>query len=653
MVNLPITDTDIDELVNKYDSKLTFCQKRREVIQNCNDIQACPGSGKTTLVAAKLIILSKKWIEKHKGICVLTHTNTAKSVILKMLQKHPSGFKLLSYPHFIGTIQEFVDRFLGIPYCKSAGWEVKVLDSEGYAKELFKLNWMKFTTKTSSKKYPFLYYIRSKKINFDDFTYYFDCGILKLNEKFLKSVDKHIVTNGPNIPSNYFQYKKQEICKRGIFPYKDMYAFARKLLFENLIIKRSLQDRFPVVFIDEMQDTQEYQDDLLNQIFKCDKVVMQRLGDPDQAIFDGISGEKPNKTYNNARLVPIIDSHRFGNDIASKIKGLSYNRLSNLRSIRSPSEGQYPHTIFLYDDKSIQNVLDAFGSLIDNLQLEHKDQLKVIKAVGGVGKEKPDGLTIKHYWDQYDNSKASKSFKAKRLINIVKKCSEQREGNVSENYELLLQGIVDLLRTADKKTRNTEEKEVYYSKTSFIKELKENNKFNNFRQILTTWIINEFPTQNIWCHQIEQLRLLLGLDEQNGSNTKDFISYDNALTTLPDQKISATNIYECDNGLKIEVSTIHGVKAETHDATLILETKYRKNDISSMLDFFTADTPKHPGEDTLQAGYMRKLYVATSRPRHLLCLAINRENVSQKQVEKLYAKGWSIICLMSAHEPVR
>lgn len=42
------------------------------------DVSACPGSGKTTLVVAKLAILARKWGHATSGICVLSHTNVAR-----------------------------------------------------------------------------------------------------------------------------------------------------------------------------------------------------------------------------------------------------------------------------------------------------------------------------------------------------------------------------------------------------------------------------------------------------------------------------------------------------------------------------------------------------------------------------------------------
>lgn len=57
-----------------------FDEEKINIIK-CNeskDIKACPGSGKTTTLLAKLVILAKRMpLSNGKGICVLTHTNVA------------------------------------------------------------------------------------------------------------------------------------------------------------------------------------------------------------------------------------------------------------------------------------------------------------------------------------------------------------------------------------------------------------------------------------------------------------------------------------------------------------------------------------------------------------------------------------------------
>ena len=78
---IEISDTDIE-----YAEKIflpegcSFDSERRTVIKcmESKDLQACPGSGKTTTLLAKLAILAQRMpFEDNKGICVLTHTNVA------------------------------------------------------------------------------------------------------------------------------------------------------------------------------------------------------------------------------------------------------------------------------------------------------------------------------------------------------------------------------------------------------------------------------------------------------------------------------------------------------------------------------------------------------------------------------------------------
>ena len=94
------------------------------------DVSACPGSGKTTLVVAKLAILARKWRHTTSGICVLSHTNVAREEIQRRLGHTPVGHRLLRYPHFIDTIHTFANRFLALPYLRSNGFPSPVVDDD-------------------------------------------------------------------------------------------------------------------------------------------------------------------------------------------------------------------------------------------------------------------------------------------------------------------------------------------------------------------------------------------------------------------------------------------------------------------------------------------------------------------------------------------
>ena len=164
MIEIAISDKDIDELVAEHNALTAashkhwnFDERRRHVIKSWDDVQACPGSGKTTLVAAKLLILAKKWEEPYEGICVLTHTNVARDEIISRLHDHPAGFKLTSYPHFIGTIQEFVNQFLATPYARARGWHLTQLGSNEFSTYFPKVNWRRFKDRQRNRDYFFGY----------------------------------------------------------------------------------------------------------------------------------------------------------------------------------------------------------------------------------------------------------------------------------------------------------------------------------------------------------------------------------------------------------------------------------------------------------------------------------------------------------------
>lgn len=131
---LEITDDDLESLLAAVNgsrrSPFNLDAARRAALCGYEDIQACPGSGKTTLVGLKILCLARKWRALRQGICVLTHTNVAKEEILKCLSVEQSGHALRGYPHFIGTIQEFVNLFLALPWLRSKGMSVSQIDDD-------------------------------------------------------------------------------------------------------------------------------------------------------------------------------------------------------------------------------------------------------------------------------------------------------------------------------------------------------------------------------------------------------------------------------------------------------------------------------------------------------------------------------------------
>ena len=134
---IEITPADIELVEKELGLRLNDAERIAVLkeVKSC-DVQAGPGSGKTTVLTAKLAILARKWPCRDRGICVLSHTNVARREIEQKLTRSPELRRLLHYPHFIGTIQTFVDQFLAIPFLRRERVEVTAIDNERFGKPL-------------------------------------------------------------------------------------------------------------------------------------------------------------------------------------------------------------------------------------------------------------------------------------------------------------------------------------------------------------------------------------------------------------------------------------------------------------------------------------------------------------------------------------
>lgn len=105
---------------------------------------------------------------------------------------------------------------------------------------------------------------------------------------------------------------------------------------------------------------------------------------------------------------------------------------------------------------------------------------------------------------------------------------------------------------------------------------------------------------------------------------------------------SALNVYK-GNNVEIKVDTVHSVKGETHVATLYMETFYRTGHESENLwEQFKGEIFKPRKGDAIIKEALKIAYVAMSRPRYLLCVAIDKRHFQQEDYEKI-SKLWNIV----------
>jgi len=100
------------------DSGVILSPKQQKILEatgNCV-VNACPGSGKTFSVAARIAHLLKNKEFHHQGIAAISFTNTAWEEIEKKLKEDFQIDVPIRYPHFLGTIDSFVNKYVFLPY---------------------------------------------------------------------------------------------------------------------------------------------------------------------------------------------------------------------------------------------------------------------------------------------------------------------------------------------------------------------------------------------------------------------------------------------------------------------------------------------------------------------------------------------------------
>src|SRR5690554_125958 len=211
---LTITDDDIDQVSKQFGWTFEDDERRRALksTKSC-DIQACPGSGKTTLLVAKLAILISKWRWSGQGICVLSHTKVARHAIEGNLAVHAASSSLLRHPHFVGTIQSFVNQFLAIPYLRRKGMPFTNVDDDIFGERALALvsnyytanAWLKHQHDPDSL-------VRGLRIVGPSLA--FESAGRKLPSKSSKTYKQ-------------LRALKFQLMKEGLFRFDDMFAFAQ------------------------------------------------------------------------------------------------------------------------------------------------------------------------------------------------------------------------------------------------------------------------------------------------------------------------------------------------------------------------------------------------------------------------------------------
>lgn len=675
-----ITDNHINEiellLFPNFDfseNKKVFNPERRTFIKciGSRDVNACAGSGKTTALIAKLMILDKYFMpfSQNKGICVLTHTNVAIDEIKKKLG---ANSKLLNYPNFFGTIQVFVNQFLAVPmYVKSFGKRPARIDNDWYNDRVereYKKWWNKksvgYLKNNCNKQYDELGTLQKICFSIDNYRPL----LSEINgQPFMKK-------EGSDAYEGIYSLKEQ-ILNDGILKFDDTYTLAN-LYIKDCELKNLFTNRFQFVFIDEMQDSYQHQIDIFDKIFDKQCIIYQCIGDPNQAIYNSASADCAWKPENP---LTISDSQRFSTKIANAIenvrlnikdssgKVLPLNGNTNRQVVKEDgTKEEIKPYIIVFEDDRIKEVITEFKNLIIKHRLHipettgQKPEKIKFKAIGWVGQDKDeetkDGQkkhVLKHYFKENTykkDSKTKETFDNLADYLLKQEIPENEKGKkqfqTSKIYKDALTNVfLKVLRTVGKKQEDGK----YYTSTSFWQKVYADKEFaDKFLSKMASWIKRIVQGGNVINDVQAFIRneLKVFFDYKCNQELTTFLNNPPTLQAANNQKPKNYLEYESDNiKFKIDIATIHSVKGETHTGTLYLETfkdnfETKKSNFKDYLK--KIEKRKNIGKELEET--LKMAYVGMSRPTHLLCVAIHKSSFSDFEADKkaLQDAGWQV-----------
>lgn len=277
-------------------------------------VRASPGSGKTWLVAEIIRRELEDWKPNGCGIAALSFTRVGGDEIRKAVGHD------LPHPHFVGTLDSFVLRYIVIPFLTKAWVSLK-------PPRLIPADW----APTSWSKGPNGTAWEHRGQGGKDAKTYSLFDICFIGEREAKPI---IACRSPyrggldeiaeGDRQGVWAAKKESWKKYGWITHSDAAFLAAALLYDEThgpTICSEITRRFPLIIVDELQDTGFYLGKCILAILSQNEARGVLVGDPDQAIFE-FNGARPDlfgrfESISGAITLPLDQSRRCPASVAN------------------------------------------------------------------------------------------------------------------------------------------------------------------------------------------------------------------------------------------------------------------------------------------------------------------------------------------------
>lgn len=682
VMDLKIDSSHIDQAAAIFIPGHSFDQERKdfiELLDTC-DLLAVPGSGKTTALMAKLYCLAKKGpLPEGRGILVLAHTNFAVEEIENKLKPHCP--ELFVYPNFVGTLQSFLNRFLAkqansVKY----GSRIHKNDNDIYLAEVSRF----FNALPWKSSDPAVKPLRTKLLSVvirgrDDLTDW-DARIattidflskLKfdmVNRKFLHGDTGKVMYAKPNETYLELEKWKEGLLRSGLLSYSDSYFLSKWYLGEFPALRQQLQLRFQYVFVDEMQDLDTEQINIVDDIFFNGLSSIQRIGDINQAIYS--SGKqlkvecdwKTRETLDSEKYKDryLNGSNRLTPEIANLVNGFTLNdKRGKFKVIgKNISDTSIPPHLILFTNDSKEKLEPCFRKIVQELQ--EKKQIPGLpknpfKIIGWSAEWKSDEqatgrIRLHDIFPGFHKKQNTKREDFNSLSDYLQLYDTQKK-TLEAVRKSILNALIHILRLENKKHIDPFQPEgfqKYYSKTAMLKAIREYHSDADHEKAYRFFTLKLYN----WCYDLKAGNATGAVFE----DIKKFVSAEFAswfsLTLTPATIAFIKSFREIErkspskknsDSIPIEIATIHSVKGQTHCATMYIETSYYDYEINKIKDRKPFFKEKHACTKAREKETLKMLYVGFSRPTHLLCYAMQKNNLHDGDLQKFIASGWVIL----------
>lgn len=542
-------------------------------------IKACPGSGKTYTVAHKLLSYVDNWKDYHCGVAVLSFTNVASNEIYEKAQSIHGSLGKIGYPHFIGTVDSFIDEYIVLRYGH--------LHTVGKVRPRIALsdNW----------KVPYRYWRSECHMN----------GCVDNIEQFYYGVDKKFYKGNDQVTCDLRkartlpcqQYKKI-LSDKGIVFQNETALFAYELLKMYPKVATAIAERFPVIIIDEVQDTSINQMAVFDLLSKSGMKSMFLVGDPDQSIYEWRNANPEcllqKLEDSNWRTIELTGNFRSSQNICNATSFFSASlcgKVHNNAIGDCRNEKEKP-ILLLTKKNSEEEIISYFLNKCNKMGIEISSKNVAVLTRGRI----------------YSDTDIIGLWKSKEIELFAKAAYEWNLGSRKKAYQEGSKAAYNIIFDANDDDYTMKQK---------IREYTDEAAWKDF--IID--ILIAMPDIGIgvgeWVDKFSDIFQSIcsrySYKISINKKLKDTFKIKKSDKKIPNFKqIPLRKYFEKKIEDRYTRSSIHGVKGESYDAVLI----YVKSRIGSTI------TPKLLMEGPLNQELMRLAYVAMTRPRRLLMLAM-------------------------------